>query len=256
MLRFDGVDELKELNENVKLEKEIDVIIKNAQNLNDLLYPNGYKGVIPNPVVEYTNNLLKLSKLFYEIELSEIELKKLDRNKKSMELSDYQKKRTIIYNNLIALKTAFKKVDKNYQDNQKYIGMAINDLQSDNDKIKANNYLNSIDINKNKISRKLNEQLKKEKVNAQYTDEKRKNIKSKLENGFAKIRSAVVNIKDRGKNIYENGVGEVKDAKILNKLKNGFTKVRNKVVAVTNKVLDTKVGKKVVIKRLEKELYT
>lgn len=97
MLKFDGVDELKELNENIKLEKEIDVIIKNAQNLNDLLYPNGYKGVIPNPVVEYTNSILKASKLAYEIESYKIELEKLDKNKKSMELNDYQKKRNDIY---------------------------------------------------------------------------------------------------------------------------------------------------------------
>lgn len=133
---------------------------------------------------------------------------------------------------------------KNYQNNEKYIDKTINDLQSKKDKSKADNYLYKIDINKSKIFEKLSKQINKEKVDAQYTDEERKNIKSKLHNGFAKTRKAVINVKDKAKNVYENGVGKVKDTKILDKLKNGFAKVRNKVVAVTNKVMDSKVEKK------------
>ncbi len=202
MLDFKNEGEIRAFLKDYGVDEDLDLMLKNAQDLNKLMYPKGYTGTIRNPIEAYVD----LSLLFYKLIRQDYEmrkeLEKLETEKETSTDKNLETRINLLKQKLEESSSVIKLIRDEIANNQNYIEKNIEEMPEN--KEKAKQMFNEIKETRDIIGRKSAKKIEnKEKINNPNKkalppqEEKRNNsIVNKLKNGFKTIRKKVVAVKD------------------------------------------------------------
>ncbi len=204
MLEFKNEGEIRAFLKDYDVDEDLDLMFKNAQDLNQLMYPKGYTGAIRNPIEAYVD----LSLIFYKLIRQNYEMR-VELNELEEQLNNSEEKDKKIENRVTLLKqkleestALIKLVREEIEQNQKYIEKNIDEMPEN--KEKATKMFSDIKETRDLVGRKSAKKVEnKQKINNTNQkalpphEEKRNNsIINKLKNGFKTIKKKVVAVKD------------------------------------------------------------
>ena len=241
MLKFE-VDDLKDILKDYDAVEDLNAAIVKANELNDIIYPEGYKGVIENPIVTYINECAEFYRLVEEHYILDDAIAELEDKKKNAstpeEIANIDDQIKEKKDNLDQLAVKAGKHQHILSDTVDNIIATIDEMPQKEKQEEATNSFDAIVESFGKIKNKLangkteNKGKPKEKDPEEMTREEliEEIKKARAERDAEKARNEEIM---RRLDALENK----QNSSILSKLKNGFKTVKKKVVAAKDYVV-------------------
>ncbi len=245
MLKFE-IDNLKEaVKENPDALNLVNNFANKASELNDFIYPDGYTGVIENPIITFVNNCAKLYVLALTEQKLKKDLKSLEEKRNETNASEIDKQIEEVNTSLSLATEGVNKCAANINNSRNYINKNIADLE-DEKKVSAQNKFKELDdmrgqLLAHKFEKKENEDY--ENMSKEELIEKLKEAleeKKKQEEKNAELEQRLEQLEQ-----FKEEQAKKKDKSILSKLKNGFKTIKKKVVKAKNFVVNAAKNHKV-----------